>query len=546
MARRALIAASASHHLSVALNQKSEPKATPALLPLFWKQFSSMRFAIILLLILAIVSVLALFIGEFYPVHANSADWKEFWQKELKLSKPVFNFLVFLELHDPYRSWWYQLLLLLLSVSLFACILDRLPIVLRGMKLGQPRSAAEVGSLPLYRTFKSTRTVNEIKKRLPRLFRYRENKTDEETRLVGSHAAFSSFGPILAHAGLLALAVGGLAASLGGFKTRVGGLPGDLLTDPGFDFTVRVDSFRIEYYPLGIGQYVLVENQYLGKIISKTKDGQYQVEARAHDDHMVTKTYPAEHLKNQFDIEMDRGNISDYISSLTVLENDQEVKKQSIEVNKPLRHKGFRFYQSSFDPEHPVVQATVDSAVLVIKRAADGVVLDTVTLGSDDAVLLPDGSELHLTRFLPDFRMSGGKPTSASAQLHNPALLLTVKQQEQELYHQWAFLKMDFPHTEEQAAYDFQALDVFGVNSQVTYPTILDVNKNPGSWIIWLGFILATLGLIISLYLVPQRLWVVIKKLPDHRAEVHLAGSSTKNPDLFQQKFEHWVKHLQG
>jgi cytochrome c biogenesis protein len=503
-----------------------------------------MKFAIVLLVIIAIVSVAALFIGEFYPVRASGPGWQEFWQKQLGINKTLFNFLTFLEIHDPYRSWWYQILLGLLSLSLFACILDRLPIVIRSMRISPPRDSVEIEKMPSAKKLNVSRLPDQVRRSMPPFFSYREEKHGDEIRLAGQRSALGYIGPILAHIGMLGLVLGGIISSLGGYNTQVAGLPGEVVKDSSFDFSVRIDSFMITYHPLGIGQYVLVDNNQIGKIVDRGKGELFKVEVSPEEGVIQVEAIEASRLRNQFDIQNDRGNIKSYITILTVLENEQEKLTKRIEVNHPLRYKGFRFYQASFDPDHPRVESSIDSAQIVIKSAADGAVIDTAQLRFGVPLRLPDGNDLVLARFLPDFRLEGNKPVSASAQMRNPAVLLEVRQNDQELYHQWAFLRADFPHTASAATYSFSAGGVFGFSSSITYPTILEVNKNPGSWIIWLGFILCTVGLALAFYLTPQRLWVVIRN-NQKGSIVHIAGSTTRNPDLFRQRFEHWIEQIQ-
>ena len=89
------------------MNSIQEKTAQPSVLSRVWKQFTSMKFAIIVLVILAVVSVAALFLGEFYPVRASAPGWEEYWQHELGISDPVFKILTFFELHDPYPKEQY-------------------------------------------------------------------------------------------------------------------------------------------------------------------------------------------------------------------------------------------------------------------------------------------------------------------------------------------------------------------------------------------------------------------------------------------------------
>jgi cytochrome c biogenesis protein len=421
---------------------------------------------------------------------------------------------------------------------------DRLPKVLRLMKVGSPRAAAEIDKMSSSQTMTISGGREEIRQRLPGLFSYREESRGEELNLAGQRSGVGHFGPILSHLGLLALVVGGILSSVGGYKTEVSGLPGDVVKDPAFDFSVRIDSFSIVYYPLGIGQWVLVDGSGMGKIVDKDKSGQFKVELSPEEGSTVTQTMEASRLHNQFDIQSDRGNIKSYITVLTVLDQDREALHQRIEVNHPLRYKGFRFYQASFDPEHPQVKCSIDSAFVIIKNAAGDQVVDSVYLRTDQPYRLPDGNDLILAQFLPDFRIDGAKAVSASAQMRNPALLLNVVKEGQELYHQWVFLRADFPHMASQAAYSFSAKNVKGFSASLTYPTILEVNQNPGGGLIYLGFILCTLGLALSFYMTPQRLYVAMRQTPAGSHEVHLAGTTTRNPDLFRQRFNHWVEHL--
>ena len=527
-------------------DNRKKPEA-PSLTQQLWKQFSSMKFAIVLLIVIAVVSVLSLFIGEFYPVKASAPGWEDFWQKELGISQPLFSFLTFLRLHDPYHSWWYLLMLLLLAISLLACIIDRLPGVMKAMQWGTTRSSEEIGKMGLSKSFNITSAPADVAKRMPKGFRYQTAQEGGEIRIIGKRAMIAYLGPILAHTGLLALTVGGVVVLGLGYATRVAGVPGDVVSDPAFDFSVRIDSFKIVYHDLGIGQYVLVDDRFLGKIVGRERGDKFLVETRTHEGNSQTVPMEASQLRNQFDIENDRGNIKSYVSVLTVLKDGREVMQKRIEVNHPLRYEGFRFYQSSFDPDRPVVKASIDSALVLITRKQDGVVVDTVYLKPNRHYHLPDGSELRLSQFVPDFRMDRGRAVSASADLRNPAILLEAHKDTVELYHQWSFLRPEFPHMPStQADYEFKALKLEGFKASVTYPTILEVNKSPGAWIIWLGFILCTVGLILAFYLPPQRIWAAIREQEEGGSAVQLGALSTKNPDLFARKFNHWIEQVRG
>ncbi|MBU0517463.1 cytochrome c biogenesis protein ResB [bacterium] len=505
-----------------------------------------MKFAVIILLILAIVSVLTLFIGEFYPVTEFGPNWQDYWSQELGWNDWVFNFCLFLELHDPYRAWWYQLLLATLSLSLLACIIERLPMALKAMKVPATRNGIGVKGLQSSASFTTNRTAEEIAAQLPARYRYQQDKSNGETRIAGIRGGLAHLGPIIAHSGLLLLAVGGLFGSWMGFGTRVSGLPGDVVTHPDFGFDVRIDTFKIEYYPLGLGQYVLVDDSFIGRIVSREGNDKFMLETRGPDQKMASMSVESSRLRNKYDIQMDRGNIKDYITEATVLIDSIPVDSFSIEVNHPLRFGGFRFYQTSFDTENPRVSGSIDSAYVQILKLPDNTPVDTVTIQPQIPLTLSDGNQLTLARFLPDFRLTQSGAVSASVELRNPALRMEVSSPDSVLYYQWTFLKNPFQHNLPEAAYSFQVLHIFGFQGRAVYPTILEVKKNPGTSLIWAGFILGTLGMMFAFYFVTSRLWCVIRKREQGDYEVIIGGSAPKNRAIFERCFQRWVKKLEA
>lgn len=139
---------------------------------------------------------------------------------------------------------------------------------------------------------------------------------------------------------------------------HVQGLPGDLLApdEHRWGFNVRVDDFQIEYNPLRKNQIIRIDDDSrIGKIVKENGDGTFDIEQyRPKEDYL--SRVKAERLSNRIDTKMgrgriDQGNISDYIATLTVIEDGKEIMTQRVEVNHPLRHRGYRFYQSSFNDQ---------------------------------------------------------------------------------------------------------------------------------------------------------------------------------------------------
>ena len=75
-----------------------------------------------------------------------------------------------------------------------------------------------------------------------------------------------------------------------------------------------------------------------------------------------------------------------------------------------------------------------------------------------------------------------------------------------------------------------------GLNSKMF--TGLQVAKDPGVNVVWLGCALMVIGISMAFFLSHQRVWVRLAQGQDGRVEVVLAGSASRNRLAFEKKFE--------
>lgn len=503
------------------------------------KLLKSMKFAIWLLLILAVASLISMFIIEFYPIDTGFEQWKEVYAEKYGNFFPVMQIL---QLQDPYRSWWYQILLGLLTLSLTLCVIDRLPVNIRqAFRSESDFTAKEIEQ------YANRQTLKIGKDQLPSLLSNFKSYGIKQWEKAGSvyfsasRGRLGYLGPVFTHSGLLLLAIGGFIA-IWGISTNGIGYPGDIIESDKFDFQVRVDDFRIEYYPLGVGQWVLVDSAAIGKIVKKLPADRFRIEFSMHGK-AITQDIESNRILNQFDINSDRGNVSDYISDLTIIDNGQEIAAKRVEVNKPMRYKGFRFYQSSFDSRIPMVKASFDSAVLLLIRNSDSKTLDTLTVPWGKSHPLPDGSELLLSDFLPHFNIGREGPFSASASLHNPAVKASVLRDGQEITHQWLFLLHDFHGGDQKAPYTFKLLTLTNPQAASKFKTILEIKNNKGYEVIWLGIFLATIGLCLSFYWVPVHFRGVAVPT-DKGYDLTIGGFASREKIHFTQEFNRLLEKI--
>lgn len=480
-----------------------------------------------------------MFIVEFYPIDSGFDNWEKVYSDRYGLFFPLMKFL---QLEDPYRSWWYVLLLGLLSLSLLICIIDRVPHNFRRtFGKTKPFTRHEIENYSNSKTFKTDKDF--VRRFKSSLKSYSFSQTEENGALciAADRGKLAYLGPVFTHIGLLLLAVGGLMA-VWGISDRGFGYPGDIIESDHFDFQVRIDDFRIEYYPLGVGQWVLVDGKSIGKIAKKLPDDKFRVTFSMHEQE-VERDIEASRIRNQFNIDSDRGNIKDYISDLTIIENGEEIDSRRIEVNSPMRHKGFRFYQSSFDSRSPRVISSLDSGLAEISNFKDGAVIDTIVFVPDGRYPLPDGSELVLSGFLPHFNIGSDGPVSASSSMRNPAVKAAVYRDSTEIYHQWLFLLHDFHGTREDAAYNFKLLDLYNPVSESKFMTILEIKVNQGYEVIWAGLIFATIGVILSFYVTSKHFRAVAVPAGDGY-EVTIGGTAPRDKIHFTEDFKKIINRI--
>ena len=180
-----------------------------------WKFFASVKLTVGLLLTLAATSVL----GTLIPQNADPALYFQ------KYGEKLFRLFWFFDLFDMYHSWWFQFLLLLMTVNLLVCSVDRLSSTWRVI-FPRKRRCSTAPSLKSCRTAKASaltrpgRTAGALSAPAGASLPLQPAGRHRPTAgcFLPKRDAGGRLGAYVVHLGVLLLLMGGLIGSWAGFE----------------------------------------------------------------------------------------------------------------------------------------------------------------------------------------------------------------------------------------------------------------------------------------------------------------------------------------
>lgn len=207
------------------------------------------------------------------------------------------------------------------------------------------------------------------------------------------------------------------------------------------------------------------------------------------------------------------GQPKKYASDLSVMENGREVLRKTITVNDPLVYKGVWFYQSSYGQEGG---ATAQVAV----RRQDGTPAGNLSLGPNEPVRIEGYGVVRGVSYEQDFQGQG------------PALQVVVEKPGQPASDLW--ILQGRPDLD-RGRNDSLVFSFGGLTSKMY--TGLQVAKDPGVNVVWLGCLLLTAGMMGSFFVSHRRIWIRLAEGPHGKVEVTVAGSANRNRPAFEKTF---------
>jgi cytochrome c biogenesis protein len=500
-----------------------------------WSFFASVRLTIVVLIVLAITSIIGTIVEQQAEPARNIALLAKFFGD--KTAPTVYNIFVKFGFMDMYHSWWFVTLLIIFSINLVVCTIERFPKTLRLVKNPiKPISENAIRSMPVKMDITLKTDIQKAKNAAHKSLsesRYRafESTGNNSVQLYSQKGRYSRLGLYIVHISIILILIGAIIGARFGFDGYVnipeGSTYAFALKRTGplskaeeserqriLDTLVQVqDNINMAVKRLGMPLDILYTR--MEKYGIKPLD--FAVRCNWYD----TKYYSGTDMPQEFQ------------SELVIIDDGKEVMKKVIEVNHPLTYKGYTFYQSSYG----MLDRT--RGVFILHVAGPDGTSDTLRLGFGDTFSIPNtgikGTILNFSPALARDRVTGAL-TTYSENMVNPAVAIEFDIPGMEKFTGWILKR--YPETgvlPDGSTITFK--DYWGVEY-----TGLQVAKDPGVGLIYFASVVMTIGLYAAFFMSHRKVWVnIIDESHGKKkgtVKVLIGGSTSKNRLAFEREIE--------
>jgi len=464
-----------------------------------WRQLTSMRTALFLLLLLALAAIP----GSLVPQRSSDPNGVIRYQRD---DPELYAILDGLQLFDTFSSVWFSSIYLLLFISLIGCILPRTAHHLKALRQPPPKTPKDLSRLEHYRVIDAPGSIEELRERAARVLGASGYRIAPESKSVAAERGYlRETANLVFHFALVGIL---LALALGtGFRYS-----GQRIIIEGQSFTNQLSSYD-RFSP---GQFVR-EDQLVPYALTLNR---------------FTPAY-------EFDVRTGFANPRDFAADMTLtsLNRSEEVV---LRVNEPLDIQGTSVYLlgNGFAPWITVRSAT---GAVVFSQPVPFLPQDS-NLTSVGVVKIPDGLEEQtgmLGFIYPSaVALPSGALTSVYPEPDRPVLTLNVFEGDLGLNDGIPrnVYALDTDGMSQITGGDTgvdsivlglgQRQDLPGGRGSVEFTSLprfisVDIHRDPTQLPVGLASVLIFGGLVVSLFVTRRRAW--IRVLPGATPRVEFA-----------------------
>ncbi len=504
--------------------KKARTKSTPFLNRLL-KFISSVRFGVVQLCILVVLAMAGMII-----IQQNVQGFDTYFASVTPAEKIVYSSL---GLFDIYHSWYFNFLLLLLSLNIVLASIDHFPTAwsyISKPKLSATRDwllkhkqnatlkikGADENEVAekISRIFKSNGFKPQISKSSNNFYAFDKIGNKDYSKIIsknnlfvfGESGKWNRLGAYLVHVALLTLFLGHFVSLQTGFDADVRMMPGQVTNE------IQMIEFNLD------------------------KQERYNIALPF----TITCTDIEQNLidpKGSIAI----NNTLDWHTRISIDDPQYGKIDADVSLNKPFSYRGYRFFQASAITLGSARNMTLE---LIPQNGGQSFTVDLARNGSKT---LPDGTTVDYEAFFPDFTFNQeGKPDTRSAEYNNPAAVLNITSPNGEKNKVFAFaanLSDKIPVGAPKAGYKWRLKEF----EKSPLAHVLSIKYDPynAAFIAWYfgGF-----GLIGALcfvfFLSHRRIWAMVDEQNENGFEVVLGGDANRNQPGFEDKFSKIIDSL--
>jgi cytochrome c biogenesis protein len=413
-----------------------------------WRQLSSVRLAVILMLVITGLSLLGALLIQVPSEIAKDPQAYSNWVDMVARSKVGVwaPFLSALRLFNVFSSLWFIIACTLLMLNIFICSVNRwsgISLSLRGGIVKQnenfyfnDNTHAELKDIQAP-VAEAAMISEKILK--GRGYRIRTESDENNIYIAADKNRYYRLGTYFSHFSLILFVLAFVAGSYFGFRDVSFTVPVGSIREIGHDtaLSLKLVSFVDEYY--------------------------------------------------------DNGSPKDYRSEVVLYENSQPVKQAIIQVNHPMVYKGIRFYQAYFGPA---------TKMQVRDENGNDIFNDNVPMDSSfdlEGVRRYEGFfELHLPEAILNIRLISSAVNAEDPMIPAGNIAVDVRQGSNQI----GFKLVEMGTPEVVGGLEFTFLEESKYSG-------FQVSQDPMNIFIWIASILFIIGICVVLYFPYRQVWVL-------------------------------------